>query len=126
MIIDAIVDDKDFWKSDTATETYESIEELKYLQEYEDGGIFILDESNEREKNYTRMQTLFKRSRHNNLSFFIIDQDYYELSKRTIRANGTIYHIFKPNTYRVVQNLGQDKASMDMTLNESIIQTFSC
>ena len=65
-----------------------------------------------------RVQAMFKRSRHNILSIFKISQDYYELSKKTIRCNGNIYHIFKPNKYRVVQNLFQDKASMDMTLNE--------
>ena len=65
-----------------------------------------------------RVQTLFKRSRHKNLSIFIISQDYYELSKKTIRCNGNIYHILKPNNFRDVINLYQDKASMDMTLNE--------
>ena len=60
---------------------------------------------------------MFKRSRHNNLTNFIISQDYYELAKRNIRANGNISHIFKPNNLRDVQSLYQDKASMDMTLN---------
>ena len=35
-----------------------------------------------------------------------------------IRANREIYHIFKPKNFTDVQNLSQDKASMDMTLNE--------
>ena len=48
----------------------------------------------------------------------MFSQCYYELPKRTIRANGNIYHIFKPNKFRDVQNLYQDKASMDMTLDE--------
>ena len=61
---------------------------------------------------------MFKRGRHNYLSIFKISRDYYELPKRTIRANGNIYHIFKPNNCRDVQNLYQDKASMDMTLND--------
>ena len=68
--------------------------------------------------NNSRVQAMFKRSRHNNLSIFIISQDYYELPKRTIRANGNIYHIFKPNNFRDIQNLYLDKGSMDMTLNE--------
>ena len=68
--------------------------------------------------NDPRVQAMFKRSRHNNLFNFIISQDYYELPNRTIRANGNIYHIFKPNSFRDVQNLYQDKTSMDMTLNE--------
>ena len=61
---------------------------------------------------------MFKRSRHNNISIFIISQDYHDLPKRTIRANGNIYQIFEPNNFRVVQNLYQDKALMAMTLNE--------
>ena len=73
-----------------------------------------------------RVQAMLKRSRHNNLSIFIISQDYYEFPKRTIRANGKIYHIFKPNNFRDVQNLYLDKASMDMTLNEFKILTSTC
>ena len=69
---------------------------------------------------------MFKRGRHNNLSIFLISQDYYELPKRTIRANGNIYHIFKPNNFRDVRNLYQDKASMDMTLNEFKLLTSTC
>ena len=65
-----------------------------------------------------RVQAMFKRSRHNNLSIFIISQDCYELIWKTTRCKGNIYHIFKPNNFRDVINLYQDKASMDMTLNE--------
>ena len=76
--------------------------------------------------NDPRVQAMFKRSRHHILSIFITSQDYYELPKRTIRANGNIYHIFKPNNYRDVQKLYQDKASMDMTLNEFKFLTSTC
>ena len=58
--------------------------------------------------------------------FFIISQDCYELSKKTIRCNCNIYQIFKPNNYRDVQNLYQDKASIDMTLNEFNYLTSTC
>ena len=75
---------------------------------------------------YPRVQAMFKRSRHNNLSIFILSQDYYELSKKTIRCNGNIYHIFKPNIFRDVRNLYQDKASMDMTLNKLQYLTSTC
>ena len=73
-----------------------------------------------------RAQAMFKRSRHNNLSIFIISQDYYEISKKTIRCNGNIFHIFKPNSFRDVLNLYQDKSSMDMTLNEFKLLTSTC
>ena len=76
--------------------------------------------------NDPRVQAMFKRSRHNNLSIFIISQDYYELPKKTIRANGNIYHIFKPNNFLDVRNIYQDKSCMDMTLNEFKFLTFSC
>ena len=47
IVIDEIVNNKDFEKSDTEIETYENIEELKFPQEYDDGGINTLDDSNE-------------------------------------------------------------------------------
>ena len=118
IVIEEIFDNRDFEKSDTEIETYESIEELKFPQEYDDGGIIILDDLNEKEMKDPRVQAMFKRSRHNNLSIFRISQDHYELPKRTIRANKNIYHIPKPNNFRDVQNLCEDNASMDMTLNE--------
>ena len=126
MVIEEIVNNKDFEKSDTEIETFNNIEELKYPQEYENNTIIILDDLNEKEINNDKIQAMFKRGRHNNLSIFLISQDYYELPKRTIRANGNIYHIFKPNNFRDVQNLYQDKASMDMTLNEFKLLTSTC
>ena len=126
IVIEEIINNKDFEKSHTEIETYESIEELKFPQEYDDGGIIILDDLNEKEMNDPRVQAIFKRSRLDNLSIFFISQDYYELPKRTIRANGNVYHMFKPNNFRDVQNLYQDKASMDMTLNEFEYLTSIC
>ena len=79
---------------------------------------FILDDLNEKETNDPRVQAMFKRSRHINLSILIISQDYKELPERTISANGNISHIFKPSNFRDVQVFYQDKASMDMTSNE--------
>ena len=76
--------------------------------------------------NDPRVQAMFKRSRHNQLSIFIISQDYYELPKKTIRANGNIYHIFKPNNFLDVSTIYQDKASMDTTLNEFKYLTSTC
>ena len=126
IVIDKIVNNKDFIKSDTEKETYESIEELKFPQEYDDGGIIILDDLNEKELNDPRVKAMFKRSRHNNLSIFIISQDYSELPKKTIRANGNIYHTFKPNNFLDVRNIYQDKASMDMKLDEFKYLTSTC
>ena len=74
----------------------------------------------------SRVQAMFKRSRHNNLSIFIISQDYCELSKKTIRYNGNIFHMIKPRNFRDVLNLYQDKSCMDMTLNEFKLLTSTC
>ena len=99
---------------------------MKFPQEYDNGGTIMLDDLNEKEMIDTRNQAMFKRSRHNNLSIFIISQDYYDLPKRTIRANGNNYHIFKPNIFLDVRNFYQDKASMDMTLDEFKYLTNTC
>ena len=121
-----IANNKNFEKSNTEIETFESIEELKFPQEYEKNIIIILDDLNQKEMDDPRVQAMFKRSRHNNLSLFILSHDYYELSKKTIRCNGKIFHIFKPNNFRDLLNLYQDKSSMDMTLNEFKILTSTC
>ena len=51
--------------------TYESMEDLKFPQEYENISIIILDDLTQKEIDDPRVQTMFKRSRHNNLSFFL-------------------------------------------------------
>ena len=99
---------------------------MKFPQEYNAGGIIILDDLNEKEMNDPRLQAMFKRYRHNNLPIFIISQEDYELAKKTNRANGNIYHIFKPNNFLDVCNIYQDKASLDMTLDEFKYQTSIC
>ena len=76
--------------------------------------------------NDPRVQAMFKRPRLNNLSIFIISQDYYELPKKTIRASGNINHIFRPNNFLDVRNIYQDKASMDMTLDDLKYLTSTC
>ena len=44
IVTDEIVNNEEFEKSDAEIETFESTEELKYPQEYGDGGIIILDD----------------------------------------------------------------------------------
>ena len=80
IVIEEIVNDNDFEKSDTEIETFDNIEELKFTQEYESNSIIILDDINQKKMDDPRVQAMFKRSKHNNLSIFIISQDYYELS----------------------------------------------
>ena len=99
---------------------------MKFPQEKDDEGIITFDDLNEKEMKDPRVQAVFKRSRHTNLFIVIISQDYYELPKRTIQANGNTYHIFKPNNFRGVLNIYQDKISMDMTLNDFKLLRFTC
>ena len=80
IIIEEVINNKDFVKSDIEIETFDNIEELKFPQEYENNSIIILDDLNQKEKDDPRVQAMFKRSRHNISSIFIISQDYYELS----------------------------------------------
>ena len=68
--------------------------------------------------NDPRLPAMFTRSHHNNLSIFVFSHDYYEISKRTIRAKVNMYLLLKLNNYRKIQNIYQDNASMDMKLNE--------
>ena len=70
VVIEEIVNNKNFQKSDTEIETYDSIEEIKFPQEFDDGGIIILDDLNEKEMNDPRVQAMFKRSRHNKIYFY--------------------------------------------------------
>ena len=126
VVIEQIVNNKDFKKSNFEIETFDNIEDLKIPQEYANNIIIILDDLNQKEMDDPRVQAMFKRSRHNKLSVFIISQDHYELSQKTIRCNGNIYHIFKPNNFLDVRNIYQDKASMDMILNEFKLLTSTC
>ena len=102
LVIEEIVNDTDFKKSDTEIETYHSIEEIEYPQKFEAGALNNPDELNEKEMNDPRVQAISKLYRHDNLSIFIISQAYCDLPKRSIIARENFYHIFKPNNYRDV------------------------
>ena len=88
VVIEEIVNIKDFEKSDTEIETCESIEELKRRQEYNSDQpiVFNLNGLYRKEMDNPRDQAMVKRSRQNNISKITFSQDYHELSKRTIRA----------------------------------------
>ena len=109
IVIQEIVNNKDVEKSNTEIETFDTIEDLKFPQDYENNSIIILDDLNEKEIINEKIQAMFKRGSHNKLSIFIISQHYYELPKRTIRCNGSVFHLFKPNNYLDVRNIYQDK-----------------
>ena len=45
---------------------------------------------------------------------------------KTIRANGNIYHVFKPNIFRDVLNIYQNESSLNMTFEETNFLTSTC
>ena len=109
-------------------EAFESIEETKFPQEHDFNRpiAIILDDLNEKEINDSRVQAMFERSRHNNIPTINISQDYYELPKKSVRFTSNIYHIFKPNNFRDVQNLFQDEESTVLALDEFRYLTSTC
>ena len=62
IVIEEMVNNKDFEKSLTAIETFDNIEDLKFPQEYEKNSIIILDDLNQKEMDDPRVQAMFKRS----------------------------------------------------------------
>ena len=75
IIIVEIVNNKDFEKSDTEIETFDSTEEIRFPQEHDNNSIIILDDLNEREIIKDKIQAMFKRGRHKIVSIFIISMD---------------------------------------------------
>ena len=49
-------------------ETFDKIDELNFEKEYENNSIVTFDDLNQKEMDDPRVQAMFKRSRHNNLS----------------------------------------------------------
>ena len=113
---------------ETEIETNESIEKLKYPQEYDSDPsvVTVWDNLNEIELNYFRVQALFKRSGCSNISIVLISQYYYDFTKRTSKTKANLSHIFQPNNFRDVQNFYPDKISTDMTINQSKFSTTTC
>ena len=115
-------------RSQIEVKTYESLEDLKFPQEFDSDFpiVSILYDWKEKQNSDPRVQAMLQRSKHSNISIFILSRDYYELLKKTLPANGNIYHVFKAKNSRDVQNLYQDKTSLDMTLNEFQLLTSTC
>ena len=60
IVIEDIVNNKDFEKSNTEIETFDNIEDLKYPQEYEHNSIIILDDLYQKEMDDPRVQAMLK------------------------------------------------------------------
>ena len=82
--IEEVIKIKDFEKSDCELETFVNTDELKFPQEYDDGGIIILDDLNEKEMNDPRVKAMFKRSRDKNLSIFFFIKITTNFPKRRL------------------------------------------
>ena len=86
--IEEIINDENFESSHIECENYENIDEVKNPQDYDSDihKVIILDDLNEHHLNDERVQMLFKRGRHNNLSVFVTTHGFFKLPKDTIRG----------------------------------------
>ena len=118
--IEEIINDEDFESSHIECESYENIDELKNPQDYDLNihNVIILDDLNKQQLNDEKVQMLFKRGRHNNLSIFVITHGFYELPKDTIRENSSIIHHFITNNFANVESLHRQLSSTDMLIKE--------
>ena len=118
--IEEIINNEDFESSHIECESYDNIDELKDPQEYESDihTVIILDDLNKQQLQDPRVQMLFKRGRHNNLSIFVISHGFYELPKDTIRENSSIIHHFITNNFANVECIHRQLASTDMLIKE--------
>ena len=122
VVIDEIVNKKAFEKSNTELETFESIDEFRFPQEYDDGGIIILDDLNEKEMNDPGVQAMFKRSGHNKSSLYCLKiTTNYPKGRQELAEISATYS--NPIVSEIIY---QDKSSMDMTLNEKKILISTC
>ena len=62
---------------------------------------------------YPRLQTLLKRSKHNNKPIFIVSEDHFELPQRAKRAKANIFHMFQRSNIRDFRILFLDKSRKD-------------
>ena len=78
----------------------------------------ILDYIKENEMNDSWFQAMFKQYRKN---IYVISKcvlTFTNQKKANTKTNANLDHIFKVSNFRVVQNLFQDTASLDMTPND--------
>ena len=118
--IEVIINDEDFESSEIEIEVYDNINELKDATDYdsEKHNIILLDDLNKDQLNDKRVQMLFKRGRHNNLSVFVTSHGYYELPKDTIRKLSSIIHHFIANNYSNIEQIHRQLCSTEMKIGE--------
>ena len=84
LIKEKIFKDENFEKSEPERETIESVEKLKQPHEHNSDYPVVntIEDLGEKGTMDPRVQTMFKRSTHSNISMFIFRQDYYELPNK--------------------------------------------
>ena len=80
--------------------------------------VIILDNLNKQQLNDERVQILFERRRHDNLSVFVITHGFYELPKDTTRENSTIIYLFMTISFANVEFIHRQLTSTDMVIKE--------
>ena len=118
--IEEIIIDEDFESSHIECNSYENIDELKNPQDYDPNihNVIVLDDLNKQQLNDEKVQMLFKRGRHNNLSLFVVTHGFFELPEDTIRENSSIIHHFIANNFANVECLHRQLSSTDMLVKE--------
>ena len=93
---------------------------MKNAQDYDADihNVIILDDLNKQQLNDERVQMLFKRGRHNNLSLFVVSHGFNELPKDIIRENFSIIYHFTTNNYANIECIHRQLASTDMVMKE--------
>ena len=97
--------------TDSKTTNKEIGDEIKPLNEYENGIIVfddILGSSNSR-----FIDRFFIRGRHNNLDIYYVSQSYFDLSKRTIRNKSNKFILFN-QTLQDIEHIYREVAGYDM------------
>ena len=101
--------------SNSEIEIKEISEEMKPLNEYENGIMVfddILGSSNSR-----FIDQFFIRGRHNNLDIYYLSQSYFDLPKRTIRNNSNKIILFN-QTLKDFEHIYRDVSGFDMNYDE--------
>ena len=119
-VIEVIVNDEDFVSSEIEIEFYDNIDEMKDANEYdsEKHNVIILDDLSKDQLNDKKVQMLFKRGRHNNISVFVISHGFYQWPKDTITENSNIIHLFITNNYCNVESIHRQLCSTDLKIHE--------
>ena len=101
--------------SNTKIKIKEISDEVKPLNEYENGVIVFDDILGSSNSKY--IDQFFISGRHNNLDIYYLSQSYFDLPKRTIRNNSNKIILFN-QTLKDIENIYRDAGGHDMSYYE--------